>query len=102
MIEAVIDTNVLMFGLIWGGYPGQIISSFGDSRLEIAVTKVIISEYLSIAERLEKKYPNTQVIALVKKLLVGAHVYTPVKLKKAVSSDPDDDKFIACALVIPT
>lgn len=96
-MDTVIDTNVVMSGIAWGGAPGMIIRAWSDELIKVIVTKEIVAEYQRIASVLSKKY-KTDFEEAVDILLSRAHYCMPVKLLNQISCDPDDDKFIACAL----
>ena len=44
------------------------------------------------------RYPTIETEAVIELLLAGAEIISVTPLDKPASADPDDDKFIACAL----
>ena len=55
-------------------------------------------EYKRVSHILAKKYASVDLGPILELVTIYAKMYTPVVLEKPVSRDPDDDKFIACAL----
>lgn len=61
--------------------------------------RVYIGDFLQrVAEALSKKYPPVDLTEFLELIVVVADMIQPAPLKEAISADPDDDKFIACAL----
>lgn len=43
-------------------------------------------------------YPDADAETVLDRLILGSEIYVSVVLQKPVCTDPDDDKFFACAL----
>ncbi|MCW5590158.1 MAG: putative toxin-antitoxin system toxin component, PIN family [Legionellales bacterium] len=98
MIEVVIDTNVVISGMGWSGYPKKIIDAWIEENFIVKATKDIIKEYQVTCFLLAKKYPSVMFEEVLNKLLLKIYLCEPVKMISPLSRDPDDDKFIACTL----
>jgi putative PIN family toxin of toxin-antitoxin system len=98
MIKIVLDTNVLMSGIFWSGPPSQILLAWQKELIEIITSKDIINEYTRVSEILSQKYKTLDVESIINLITINSTVISPVHLPQPVSSDRDDDKFIACAL----
>jgi uncharacterized protein len=99
-VNAILDTNVLLSGFYFGGVPGQILQAWSEGRIGLVLSPPILSEYREAGLELETKYGPTHFDSFVSLLLVHAElVDAPANLATQVCSDPDDDKFLACALV---
>jgi putative PIN family toxin of toxin-antitoxin system len=66
--------------------------------MEIVTSKDIIHEYTRVGEILSQKYKGVDVNPIINLMTIHSTVISPINLPQPVSSDPDDDKFIACAL----
>jgi predicted nucleic acid-binding protein len=44
-MKIVLDTNVLIAGIFWGGTPGQIITAWEKNAFEVVVTEPVLAEY---------------------------------------------------------
>jgi uncharacterized protein len=58
---------------------------------------MILEEYLRVAEDLGRDFPGVDVSAIIALVAAKAEVCSPIPIRR-VCRDPDDDKFIACAL----
>ncbi len=95
-MKIVIDTNVVISGVFFGGYPRRVLDAVLDGKTSASVTSEIAAEYVEIAqEMIERKQGHFRrelfAVLLSKMELIAPH--SEVHL----SRDPDDDKFIACA-----
>jgi uncharacterized protein len=51
MIRAVIDTNIIVSGLLWGGLPGQVFQAARDELFVTVLTKPLHSETMRVLAR---------------------------------------------------
>lgn len=99
MIRIILDTNVFVSGIFWGGVPLQILQAWEDKKLKFVFSQEILEEYIQVTHRLAKKYQSRLDITLTLEVVMTyGELASPVLLDKPISCDPDDDKFIACAL----
>lgn len=97
-MKLVIDTNVFVAGIFWSGPPYTILQAWQDRKINVVITKAILDEYNRVAELLQKQYPSIDLAPIIEWVTAYAEICSPVLLTEPVSRDPDDDKFIACAL----
>ena len=97
-MRVILDTNVLMSGIFFGGPPKKIINAWLDGLITFVVSPEIIDEYRRVAVRLGDKYPRVKIESLLALALGSAEVVAAEALPNQVCTDPDDDKFIACAI----
>jgi len=97
-VRVVVDTNVLMSGIFFGGTPGRIVDAVKLGQVTLTVSPGILDEYRRVAEDLESTYGELEAQSLITLLAAGADVVDAPDLSESVSRDPDDDKFLACAL----
>jgi uncharacterized protein len=101
-LKFVIDTNVWVSGLIWGGKPRQIIELASLAPHEIYSCTALLDEllhtlsYPRLQPYLQARQLNAQSLCDQMALLV--HLQTPAILKRPVCRDPDDDVLLACAI----
>ena len=95
--KVVIDTNIYISAIFWGGKPREVIDLGRDENMLIFTSSDIereITEKLRTKFRLDEEETN-QIISDFSTFTI------PVKITKqtqAVLDDPDDDKFIECAV----
>ena len=97
-MKVVLDTNVLISGIYFGGLPGKILEAWGARRFQLLVSTEILQEYLNVAERLADRYAGVEYESVLGLIIQNAELVQPSDLPEPVSTDPDDDKFLACAL----
>ncbi len=97
-MRVVLDTNVIMSGLLFGGMPGRIVEAWRRGRIEVVLTPAVLTEYERVAEALSNRYPEVAITALLQILASLAIRVDDRELSESVCEDPDDDKFLACAL----
>lgn len=103
MIRAVLDVNVLVSALITPtGTPARILDAWRDEQFLVVTSEAILGELQRvIAEpRLRRRYGLTPPRAA--RLLRGLRQFaipTPGEFEvHGVARDPEDDKFLACAV----
>jgi len=97
-MKVVLDTNVFVSGIFFAGVPGQVLEAWHDSKILLVLSAEIFEEYFEVLHRLEKRYSPVEKEPILELLLAGAEIVTVPLSDKQISADPDDDKFIACAL----
>ena len=99
-MKVVLDTNVLVSGLIFGGTPGRILTAWSDGRFTLVASPEILDEYRRVGQVLAgDREPLVRALdALLAMVAVHATVVSAPALVSRVCEDPDDDKFLAAAL----
>jgi len=97
LVKAVVDTNVYISAIFWGGKPRLIIDLARDNKIQI-FTSVDINQ--EIFDKLTTKFGLDSIEA--ENVMTDFSTFTkPVRISNRVNvvkDDPDDDKFIDCAL----
>ena len=96
-MKIVLDTNVLMSAIFFTGPPHEILRAWRDGRIDLLVSTDILSEYQRVAEELAREFPVIDVSGILDLVILGAQIVEAPPLRKPVCSDPEDDKFLACA-----
>ena len=97
-MKVVLDTNVLVSGILFTGPPHQILLAWSEGRFELVFTSDIHEEYRRVAAELQQQFPRVDLAAALHLVLVNANAFPPAALDGRIRTDPDDDKFLACAL----
>jgi uncharacterized protein len=96
-MKIVLDTNVLVSGIFWTGVPSRILSHWINDRFELLLSDEIFNEYIRTLFRISKGKRDD----LVNKWLIlfaENSTFITVKKRFKLSVDPDDNKFIDCAI----
>jgi putative PIN family toxin of toxin-antitoxin system len=97
-VKIVLDTNVFFSGVFFGGTPGIIVAAWQDNRFTLAVSLEILTEYERVANELAAKYRGVNPQPFLELLTIDVELYDCAPLGEQVCADPDDDKFLACAV----
>ena len=97
-MKVVIDTNVFVSGVFFKGPPYQILKAWRAERFELAISQEILDEYCRVGEELSEEHPTVDLEPALTFIRQNISFITAKPLPEPVCSDPDDDKFIACAL----
>jgi putative PIN family toxin of toxin-antitoxin system len=97
-LKIVLDTNVFISGVFFKGPPYQILRAWREGRIRYLISEEIFAEYQRVGEHLASGFPKVDLEPFLELLVIDAEFIIPKKLQTPVCEDPDDDKFIACAL----
>lgn len=97
MMNVVIDTNVIMSALYFGGSPLKLINLLRKKNFEAYASFDIVAEYNDVYSRLENKTGRKADRLAFDSILACIKVISDFP-KVEVSRDKDDDKFLSCAL----
>ena len=101
-MRLVVDTNVFISGIFFSGPPYEILNAWRHRKVELVISPDILDEYRRVAEKLSKQYPGVDLGSVLELLAIKAQIVEAPPLDEGVCSDPDDDKFISCALASRT
>ena len=97
-MNIVIDTNVIISAILFGGIPGKLIKLWKKGTITPLITEEIMSEYLKVLA-----YPKFELSEEEIKYIIHQEILPFFKAVKSspgppiIKKDPDDDKFIQCA-----
>jgi len=97
-VKIVVDTNVFVSGIFFGGPPGTILEAWQCSQFEIALSVEILAEYERVCNELSATHPEIDFGPFLTLVALNAELFDCPPLQVQVCADPDDDKFLACAL----
>ena len=97
-MRLVVDTNVLVSGVFFGGLPARVLEAWRDGRYELVVSPDILDEYQRVGEELARRFPTVSLSPFLGLVAACAEIVDAPALAEPACSDPDDDKFFACAV----
>jgi putative PIN family toxin of toxin-antitoxin system len=97
-MKVVIDTNVFVSSF-FGGNPRRIIDFWKKGKIILCLSKDILDEYIDVIQRVGLKDEIEELLSLFAK---GLNILFTTKTPdiRAVKDDPEDDKFIECAVAL--
>ena len=97
-MRVVIDTNIFVSSF-FGGNPRRVIDLWKTCGITLCLTKAIVEEYIEVLQRLGLKQEK-ELQELLDLFARGFNSVFSAKtpVLRIVAADPDDDKFIECAV----
>jgi len=99
-MRVVIDTNIFVSSF-FGGKPRKIIDLWKEGKITLCLSKDILNEYIEVLHRigLQDEVQLEELLSLFAKSF-NILFTTKTPRIKVVKDDPDDDKFIECAVAL--
>jgi putative PIN family toxin of toxin-antitoxin system len=100
-MKAVLDTNVLISAIFYGGIVGEILNHWQEGAFTAVVSEATTNEYRDVIERFSKRHTQLAVVGkelldiFIRKAIFVDSPKNPLKLAR----DPKDDIFLECAEV---
>ena len=96
-MRAVLDTNVIVSGLLFGGVPREVLECAQRGVFTMVVSREILAEYTEVVNRVAGQYRVSRAQGVLDALVGVSELALSVDLKQQVCPDPKDDKFFAAA-----
>jgi putative PIN family toxin of toxin-antitoxin system len=97
-MRVILDTNVFVSGIFFTGPPYQILKAWHDGKLKLVISPEILEEYQRVGEALAEQFPSIDLRLILELVTIKADLVRAKSLSEPDCVDPDDDKFLACAL----
>ena len=94
-----IDTNVFISTILFVGISNKLVDLWQKEEFKFLLSKEILDEYIKVLHYPKFELKEFEIGEIIKKELIP--YITPVKVKKIakiIKEDPDDNKFLACAI----
>lgn len=88
----------LYLEFFFSGPPSQILQAWKNKKLRIILSQDIIDEYHRVVESLSSKYPTIDIFQIIELVTVHGQFVDTAELDITICEDPDDNKFIECAI----
>lgn len=96
-MRILIDTNILLSGLYFHGLPKKLLSELDLEKFKICVNEEIIAEY---KDKIDNKFSKSKykLDRDLREKIFGSFKSFEIVSNLQICRDPDDDKFINCAI----
>lgn len=95
-MKIVVDTNVLISGVFFGGFPKKILSASVKGRIRTCASMEILNEYQEIIQEMVQRRQGHIDASILNPLIQSMEIIEPIS-QIEICRDPDDNKFINCA-----
>ena len=96
-MKALLDTNVLISGIFFGGPPRAVLDAWAEDRFELLVSPSIFDEYVRTCDRLSASHQGLEYPSVLATIIGRGHLVPDGTASGPITDDPDDDKFMLCA-----
>ena len=102
MKRVVLDTNVVVSGLLWSGAPFQVLKAAQSGQIQLITSEALISELLTVllrpkfSQRFEAIGKTAE--SFVENYRALVERVQPAAITSVILEDPKDDDVLACAL----
>jgi uncharacterized protein len=94
----VIDTNVIVSALLFGGVPSRLIELWKSAVIEPKASKEIINEYIKVLAYPRFCLSEEEIhFLLYYEILPYFEIVSVKRVPVIITDDPSDDKFLWCA-----
>ena len=98
VLKIVLDTNVLVSGIVFGGNPRKIFQKVISGDLSLAISEPILVELQAVLSGKKFQYHSHIIRAILNELHRLCEIVNPKVRLTIVKSDPDDNKILECAI----
>ena len=96
-MRVVLDANVVISGIFWGGAPHSILRLWLQGRATILVSAPILEEYREVIQRMSGN-SGAAIFTKWNRLLTEMSEMVQPQRCAGICRDPDDDKYLEAAL----
>ncbi|MCJ7524686.1 MAG: putative toxin-antitoxin system toxin component, PIN family [Candidatus Aminicenantes bacterium] len=94
----VLDSNVYISAVLFGGKPRRIIEAALAGRIRLATSAPILEEIESVLSGKKFKFHETAAREIVNEISSLAEIFEPVEKISRIKEDPADNRILECAL----
>lgn len=95
-MKVILDTNVLISGVFFGGPPRAVLDAWAEGRFELLVSPSIFDEYVRTCDRLATSHQGLEYHSVLATIIGRGHLVPDAAASASITDDPDDDKFMLC------
>jgi len=97
-MKVVLDTNVLISAIVFGGKPRKILEAVFRGELTLFLSEYILDELKAVLERPKFGFPSEVIRTVLSELRAIGNYITPSKQILEIQEDTDDNRIIECAV----
>lgn len=98
MRRVVLDTNVLVSALVFGGKPRKVLRLAISGVVKLVTSEILLEELKGVLEGPKFRYPPKVTQIILNEILSIAEVVVPSLQIDRITSDPDDNRVLECAV----
>jgi putative PIN family toxin of toxin-antitoxin system len=96
-MKVVLDTNVLISALFFGGKPRKLLEFWSNGKIQIVYSQEILDEYLAVLEEFRPWPPDSGVQQFLALLSLSGIPVNAVSIEENICRDSKDQMFLEAA-----
>ncbi|MEW6676156.1 MAG: putative toxin-antitoxin system toxin component, PIN family [Nitrospirota bacterium] len=96
--KVVLDTNIFISGIGWNGKPEEVLKHIKDQQIINYASTEIFEEIRWVVLYSKLRFPEPLQIKILEFVLFYSEFVEPQERILVVTEDPDDNKFLECAI----
>jgi len=96
--KVVLDTNIFISGFGWNGKPEEVLKIIKDRQIINYASAEILEEIRRVISYPKLRFPEPLQIKILEFVLFYSEFVEPQKRIFTVTEDPNDNKFLECAI----
>lgn len=96
--KVVIDTNVFISAFGWDGKPEAVVRLMEQRTIVNCINNDIYAELQRVVAYPKLKFPPSLQVNILEFVFAWSRFVQPKETIAVIADDPDDDKFLACAI----
>lgn len=97
-MKVILDTNILISGIFFSGPPYEILEAWKKGDVQFVLSSEIIDEYIKVSKVLGDRFSGVEISPILMLIITHSETIQSPPFPHQVCEDPDDDKFLTCAL----
>lgn len=97
-MKIVLDTNILVSGIFWGGVPLKILDLWKKHKLIVIASESVLDEYLRTIHAIAKRASRPDLYRSWAILLPSRLRLVMIEKSFRLCRDPNDDMYLDCAI----
>lgn len=98
MIRVVLDTNVILSAIIFGGKPRTILENVIRKNIGLYFSEAILNELKRVLNRPKFHYPAKIIRLIISEFTSIGELVDPTTRISTISRDPEDNRILECAV----
>ncbi len=98
MLKVVLDTNVLISAILFGGKPRETLEKAIRGEIRLCLSEPILEELKGVLQRSKFDYSPEMIQVILTELTGIADFVDPSKTINAVPENPEDNRILECAV----
>ena len=94
----ILDTNVLISALLFGGPPQEILGMVIKGSVACSLSSALVDELRLVLQRPKFGFSSQQTMAIAEELCSLCTIVSPDKKVAIIDADPDDNRVLECAI----